>query len=652
MSNTIGYDLEGFANSSVEKIITTTSTDASISIYLPYDSDLNDDSTNAHSGTASGSAAITTSVKKYGAGSLSLNGTSQYVSYANDADFQFGSGDFTIEAWVYQTAAAGSDSADRHSIVNRMASTSNRSFAVDIRDLDSKQKLVFGFSADGSNSHEYRYDCDVTINTWHHIAIVREGSTVHGFLNGVKANFDFVSSTVLTEIGTETIYVGTSDLAVGHRGLSSQYFQGYIDDLRIIKGTALYTTDFIAPTSAVGLTAEVTATGVDQKFLSSVWNPDDVSEKMADGTWIRNDATSGANPAGVVVQGAGLEVAGHRWYVAPAGPSTFIVNMVAGGGASAGGNGTGGGGGGGAFAAVDMLNSPGAYPGAGTYTIVVGAEGRANQPTPYLSPVSSPNGSAGGGGYSAITSAWPGPELSGWDNYTIPGSVTIYAIVGAGGGGGFSRFSPVPGGGAGGGGHPDGLDAPNPSSGTGSPHNGPFGKGGTQSAGGQGAPDRPLGPGIQYRGGVDHSGSTSWNHGGAALSTPTGGSGGAGGGGWYGGGSGDYAGEGGPDGETPNRNGTGGGGGSSYKAPTITWFHNDAGSGSNATGGATGNPGSPTPIGHNSIASTAGVGVSGVGPATARPGYRGAVQIVLGSDPSEIHDYTTPGIYTVDLTTL
>ena len=56
---------------------------------------------------------------------------------------------------------------------------------------------------------------------------------------------------------------------------------------------------------------------VDKKFLSSVWDSDDVSEKMADGTWIKNDVTSGANPAGVVVQGAGLEVSGHRWYVAP-----------------------------------------------------------------------------------------------------------------------------------------------------------------------------------------------------------------------------------------------------------------------------------------------------------------------------------------------
>jgi len=642
MSNTIGYDLEGFANSSVTTTVVTTSPASSnVALYLPFDSDLNDDSTNAFTGTAVNGASISTSVKKFGSGSLDLVSSGKYVDYPYDSDFDLGSDNWTFEAWIYQTT---SDDASLFSQYSGGSGSTDYNYAFKITNSSPRQFQFFWYESGGSGGG-HGWALDPAINVWNHVALVREGNLVHCFLNGVLGSGSANLSGTIRSSGSDNFSVGRSALA-GYRG--------YIDDFRFIKGNALYTSTFTPPTSAVGLTGgfEVTNTVVDNKFLSSVWGPEDVSEKMSDGTWIRNDATSGANPAGVVVQGAGLEVEGHRWYEAPLGPDTFIVNMVAGGGASAGGNGTGGGGGGGAFAAVDMRNSPGAYPGDGTYTIVVGAEGRANQPTPYLSPVSSPNGSAGGGGYSAITSAWPGPELSGWDNYTIPGSVTIYAIVGAGGGGGFSRFSPVPGGGAGGGGHPDGLDAPNPSSGTGSPHNGPFGKGGTQSAGGQGAPDRPLGPGIQYRAGVDHSGSTSWNHGGAALSTPTGGSGGAGGGGWYGGGSGDYAGEGGPDGETPNRNGTGGGGGSSYKAPTITWFHNDAGSGSNATGGATGNPGSPTPIGHNSIASTAGVGVSGVGSATARPGYRGAVQIVLGSDPSEIHDYTTPGIYTVDLTTL
>ena len=256
MARGLGINKRGFANSSVTRSVTSSIAGVElsdpVSIYLPFDSDVNCAAHPGHSGTASGSAAISSTQAKFGGNSLSLNGTSQYVSYANDADFQFGDGDFTIEAWIYSTAAAGAEPpSQRHAIVGRMDSTSNRSWNVDIRGVDSKQKLAFGWTTNGSSAKEFIYDCDATINNWHHIAICRSGPTVYGFLNGVSLSYTSAGSAG-SDIGSENIYAGTSDLTVGVRVFAGQYFQGYIDDLRILKGVARYTKSFIPPSQAVG----------------------------------------------------------------------------------------------------------------------------------------------------------------------------------------------------------------------------------------------------------------------------------------------------------------------------------------------------------------------------------------------------------------
>ena len=224
-----------------------------VSIYLPFDSDIQDASANNHTVTAVSSADISSTQAKFGGNSLLLNGTSQYLTVANDADFQFGTEDFTIEAWVYQSTAAGSDAADRHNVVSRMASSSNRSWSIDIRQDGGQQRIVFGFSENGSNATEIKFDCEVPYGSWHHIAIVRFRDQLLGFLDGV--NLDGAISGHLSSFDASVdIYAGTSDLAIGYRGLSTQYFQGFIDDLRISKGVARYTKSFIPPSQAVGAT--------------------------------------------------------------------------------------------------------------------------------------------------------------------------------------------------------------------------------------------------------------------------------------------------------------------------------------------------------------------------------------------------------------
>ena len=143
------------------------------------------------------------------------------------------------------TSNAGSSAGDRHALVARRDSDSNRSFHIGIQLDSGQQKLQFSHTTGGSGGTQTNYDTDIQLNTWTNIAVVREGSSVLAFVDGTKN-----SST--HSIGSDTIFAGTSPLTIGFRNESSQYFPGYIDDLRVTKGLAVYTTSYSVRTDPVG----------------------------------------------------------------------------------------------------------------------------------------------------------------------------------------------------------------------------------------------------------------------------------------------------------------------------------------------------------------------------------------------------------------
>jgi hypothetical protein len=166
----------------------------------------------------------------------------------------------------------------------------------------------------------------VPLNVWKHVAICRDGTEIKIFLNGSKKTLvgnpsEGQGAAFIGDIDSTNSFDGEgSGIEIGRvygSGTPGEHFNGYIDDLRIIKGYALYTSNFVAPTSPVGTTADITNTTVDNKFLSSVWSLKDQNKKISRGEWIRNDANSGSDAKGVTIIGANLETTGHRWYQPP-----------------------------------------------------------------------------------------------------------------------------------------------------------------------------------------------------------------------------------------------------------------------------------------------------------------------------------------------
>lgn len=187
-------------------------------------------------------AQISTSVFKYGTGALKFNGTTDYLvtSPANQAAFAFGSGDFTIECWVYISSYAAGGSF--YSVMGAGTST-NTLMNLSVR-VNSAGTAIGAFTTDGLNFtiNPNGTTGGVALNTWTHIAVVRNGTSFRTYTNGVSGT---------NVVSAATLYTTTQPLIVGALGYDlTTLFSGYIDDLRVTKGIARYTTTFTPPTAA------------------------------------------------------------------------------------------------------------------------------------------------------------------------------------------------------------------------------------------------------------------------------------------------------------------------------------------------------------------------------------------------------------------
>jgi hypothetical protein len=177
-----------------------------------------------------GNAQVSTSVKKYGSGSMSFDGTGDYLQSVSFINQQLGTGNFTIEGWVYLNVISGIS----QYIVSRGPDASN-GWAVLI---DGGSRLSFNYTASflsGTTS--------LVASTWYHFAVVRSGTAtgnVKLYLNGV---LNATSAGAINDNFNQSsfMYVGLS------RSLANA-LNGYVDDLRITKSIARYTANFTPPT--------------------------------------------------------------------------------------------------------------------------------------------------------------------------------------------------------------------------------------------------------------------------------------------------------------------------------------------------------------------------------------------------------------------
>ncbi len=169
---------------------------------------------------------------------MNFSGSNSYLTIPNSVDFRFGTGDFTIECFLY-IRPKGNASPYIFTFGSQASATFSLRFDTSGTSYINRPALNLGGTTYiDSFINDYSY----LDNSWHHIAVCRGSGTLRVFLDGIAritvvTSYNFVDSVNSLTIGTDPI-------------LTSGYFlNGYITSFRWITGTALYTNDFYPPTN-------------------------------------------------------------------------------------------------------------------------------------------------------------------------------------------------------------------------------------------------------------------------------------------------------------------------------------------------------------------------------------------------------------------
>ena len=227
---------------------------ASVSLLLHADgingsTTFTDNSPTPKTVTAVGGAQISTTQNKFGGSSLYFDGTGDYATIPNHADFNLGTGDFTLEAWVYPIAAAVSAGETHYPIMGTYGSFTSPN-SVEFVWIYSPQlggKFALSRYQAGTSVLLQGSVVSITYNTWQHWACVRSAGVVTFYVNGVSAGGGSFTSNLSTYNQTFVI----NGMWGGTPAFSAQWApNGYMDDIRITKGVARYTGTFTPSTSA------------------------------------------------------------------------------------------------------------------------------------------------------------------------------------------------------------------------------------------------------------------------------------------------------------------------------------------------------------------------------------------------------------------
>ena len=178
-------------------------------------------------------------VKDEFTGSVFFDGNGDHLDVPLSSDFNFGAGDFTIEAWVYIHTAKDAG------VFGTNKSTG--SFAGYELDVFTNGSIRF-YSGNGS---AYNYTSlgastaagSVPVQTWTHIVASRQGNTLRLFANGVLSGSNTSFTHTIPDSPTAPD-IGSDGISTG----STYHHHGYISNLRVCKGHAVYTENFTVPT--------------------------------------------------------------------------------------------------------------------------------------------------------------------------------------------------------------------------------------------------------------------------------------------------------------------------------------------------------------------------------------------------------------------
>jgi len=175
-------------------------------------------------------AKISTTQSKFGGTSMSFDGTGDYLAFSNrtNRSLYFYSSNWTVEMWIYYNTTGTYD----HTLLGGGPALSFYDLTFGVFNYGTQ----LGFWNNGGFYGMYAAS-NLTSGVWRHITYVRNSDTITIYING-------------TSVATQAFSAATKDDAANDflTGVVGPSFNGYIDDLRITKGYARYTSNFTPPT--------------------------------------------------------------------------------------------------------------------------------------------------------------------------------------------------------------------------------------------------------------------------------------------------------------------------------------------------------------------------------------------------------------------
>lgn len=193
----------------------------------------------SHAITRNGSILLSSTHAKFGATSGQLiSASSQYLTCAASADFNLGSGDWTIEAWVY--FATGANGTTQYLCDLRPASTGGTYPEIGFESAGQIRFLVGGTQQIIGTGGEFA-TAGSAINNWVHVAACKSSGSTKLFVSGSQVGSTFTDSNT---------YGSSAQLFIGASSFANGFLNAWVDDFRITKGVARYTSNFTPPSAA------------------------------------------------------------------------------------------------------------------------------------------------------------------------------------------------------------------------------------------------------------------------------------------------------------------------------------------------------------------------------------------------------------------
>ena len=212
-----------------------------LTCHLPY---IIDGSTNGHAITKNGDTIaepdgpydyVEYTATSHGA-SMKFDGSGDYLTLPQTS-MDLGSSNFCVEAWVFTTSTGNQAIVGSYQYADGVGS-----WNLNVN-YNSNQIRFFIRHSGGSVIDAQFASGTFPTNQWIHVAVTRDGANLRAFINGTQAG------STNTSLASSTIDNASTTYRIGAANDNQIYWNGFITDVRVVKGSSVYTSDFTAPTS-------------------------------------------------------------------------------------------------------------------------------------------------------------------------------------------------------------------------------------------------------------------------------------------------------------------------------------------------------------------------------------------------------------------